>query len=125
MKRILTNLLLICCIAITGYAQNGSNQVIDFQVEKGQIDTPIYRAPAIIPVSGYYMSFINTLYLSFIYDMGNVTVTIENTVTGDSLSESIPTDSGLQAISLGADNGLYVITIIMPGGQQYIAELRI
>lgn len=128
MKRFVTTLIMVycCCLAaITINAQNGSDQVVVFEIEKDHIDTPIYRAPAIVPVQGYYVSFINTLYLSFIYDMGNVTVTIENIVTGESLSESIPTESGLQAIPLGANNGLYVITIIVPGGQQYTAELLI
>ena len=89
MKRIVT-LITACsfCLAtITINAQNGSNQLVDFEIEaQGHVDTPVYRAPAMAPVQGYYVSFVNTLYLSFAYDMGNVTVTVENIGTGEFLS---------------------------------------
>jgi len=128
MKRLVTTLIMVycCCLAaINLNAQEGSDQTVIFRVETSQIGTPIYRAPAIVPVRGYYVSFENILYLSFAYDMGNVTVTKENTVTGEFLSESISTDSALQAIYLGADTGPYVITIIVPGGKKYKAELQV
>lgn len=122
MKRIVTTLFMACCMIISVKALNGTDQAVDFRVEKAEVDTPIYRAPAMVPVQGYYVSLMNTLYLSFAYDMGNVTVTIENTEAGEFLSETIPTDSGF-AIPLGAENGLYTITIVRGGGQQYSAEL--
>jgi len=124
MKRIVTTLFMACCMIISVKALNGTDQTVDFRVEKAQVDTPIYRAPAMVPVQGYYVSLINTLYLSFAYDMGDVTVTIENTWTGEFLSETIPTDSGF-AIPLGAESGLYTVTILRCDGQRYFAELLI
>ena len=122
MKRIVTTIFMACCIFISVKAQNGTDQTVDFRVEKAQVETPIYRAPARIPVQGYYVSFMNTLYLSFAYDMGDVTVRIENTRTGEFFSESFTTDSGM-AITLGAESGLHIITIVRDDGQQYSAEL--
>lgn len=126
MKRILTTLLMVCCIAASSMAQNGSDQYVDFQiVAQGHVDTPIYRAPAIIPVQGYYFSFLNTLYLSFTRDLGMVNVNIENDMTGELISEVIPSDSGAQAIPLGSSSngGIFTITLSSPNGQQYIAIL--
>lgn len=127
MKRIVRLFIMMCCLAtIHIYAQTGADQVVDFHIEKqGHSDSPIYRAPSIPPVQGYYISLTNTLYLSFSYDMGNVNVTIENTETGEFISEYIPTDSGVQSIPVGTYSRLYVITIVRGDGQQYSADLDI
>lgn len=128
MKRILASLLMFCCIAASSMAQNEPDQYVDFQiVAQGHVDTPIYRSPAIIPVQGYYSSYLNTLYLSFTYDLGMVNVNIENEMTGESMFEVIPTDSGAQAIPLGfsSNGGVFTITLSIPNGLQYIAVLEL
>ena len=110
MKRILTTLLMVCCIAASSMDQNGSSQYVDFQiVAQGQVDTPIYRTPAIIPVQGYYSSSINTLYLFFTYDLGIITVSIEDTSTGDFISESMSTNNGMQSITTNLQAGHYIV----------------
>ena len=106
-------------------AQNEPDQYVDFQiVAQGHVDTPIYRSPAIIPVQGYYSSYLNTLYLSFTYDLGMVNVNIENEMTGESMSEVIPTDSGVQAIPLCSEGEIYTIMLSIPDGRQFIAILN-
>lgn len=124
MKHILSSLLMLCCIAASSMAQNEPDQYVDFQiVAQGHVDTPIYRNPANVPVHGYYVSAINTVFLSFSYDLGVVTVSIENTTTGESSSESVPTNSGIQVIPLTFGSGLYSIALVTPEGDQYSALL--
>ncbi len=124
MKRIITILLMICCISAGLNAQNDSDQYVDFQiVAQDDISIPIYRSPALIPIQGYYVSSLNTLYLSFAYDLGSVNIRIENVTEGVYYSNNFPTDSGTQTIILSSDSGLHSITLSVPGGLQYKAEL--
>lgn len=125
MKRFFTTLLVVFFFATATNAQNGSDQNVDFQiVAQDDISTPIYRGPLDIPVQGYYSSFLNTLYLSFTYDLGMVNVNIENEMTGESMSEVIPTDSGVQAIPLCSEGEIYTIMLSIPDGRQFIAILN-
>ena len=56
-----------------------------------------------------------------------VNVNIENEMTGESMFEVIPTDSGAQAIPLGfsSNGGVFTITLSIPNGLQYIAVLEL
>lgn len=124
MKKLFTTLFMACCIATAINAQDGSGQNIDFQILiQGHVDIPIYRSPAVIPVQGYYVSQLNTLFLSFSYNLGTVKVCVENANTGDVWYNSIVTNEGLQALALSGEGGLYVITLSTSDGQQFIAEL--
>lgn len=117
--------MLICCsIAKTGNAQKGADQILDFWLDdQGQVDGSIFRAPSVIPVQGYYVSSQNAIYLSFAYDMGDVKLLIVNTNTGECISEAIPTNSGVQVISLGSNCGHYCISIVGKEGRLCYAEL--
>ena len=124
MKRLFTTLLIICCMAAAVYGQNETDQPVDFQiVVQEDTGTPVYRAPAMVPVHGYYLSFLNALCLSFSHDLGVVHIEMENTGTGQHLSGYVPTGSGFQLIPLGSDTGCYTITITTSAGIQYAAEL--
>jgi hypothetical protein len=125
MKRILTILLMACCSAVASKAQNGSDQYVDFQiVAQGHVDTPIYRAPAIIPVQGFYSSISNTLYVSFDYDLGVIGIYIENVTAGNICNNgNIYANSGIQAIATDLDAGTYLIRIYTSTGVQYSSEL--
>ena len=127
-KRIITTLLMacFCCTAaVVVNAQNGSDQPVDFQIgDMGSIDIPIYRTPVVVPVQGYYVSFLNTLYLSFVYDVGVVNITVENIYTGECITGSTPTDIGVLAVPLGSGSGFYIITISRDNGQRYVAKLH-
>lgn len=114
------------CVTITIYAQNGSDQNIDFQiVAQDNIGTPIYRAPVVIPIRGQYIALSETLYLSFSYDIGVINVQVENLFTDEYTSDDIPTNSGVYAITIMSNTGQYKITITTQGGQQYFAEFQI
>ena len=125
MKRILISLLMVC-MAISVNAQNGGDQYVDFQiVAQDNISTPIYRAPAMIPVRGYYAASSETLYLSFSYDMGIIDVRYVNLSTGEYTVEYIPTDSGVYAVVFGSNPGLYRIFVSTQSGQQYFSEFQL
>ena len=124
MKKLLSTLLMVCCIATALNAQDESGQNVDFQIlVQGHVDTPIYRSPAVIPVQGYYVSQLNTLFLSFMYNLGIVKVCIENVNTGEVRYDAVYSNQGIQALSLWFGSGLYAITLSTSVGQQYIAEL--
>lgn len=126
MKKILISILTILCLASVCYGQTTPDQDLDFQEGPGQTPTrPIYRAPSKqgIPVHGYYLSVMNTLFIDFSYSMGEVDVTIENLNTGDFYCGSIPSDSGIQAIPLPDNTSEYVITLTLETGKRYIASL--
>lgn len=111
-------------MAAAAYGQNETDQSVDFQiVVQEDTGTPVYRAPAMVPVRGYYVSFLNAICLSFSCDLGVVHLEMENTSTGQHLSGYVPTDSGFQLIPLGSNPVCYTITISTSTGVQYVAEL--
>lgn len=126
MKRFITSLLVVFSFLAIANAQNGNNQNVDFQiVAQDNISTPIYRSPVDVPITGYYVSSCNMLFLSFAYDLGDINVVIENAYTGEYLSETISTNMGVQSIPLREDEGYYTIIISIPNGLRYVATLII
>ena len=126
MRYFLTTLMVLCCMSMAAMAQNNSDQNVDFQIlDQDHTSTPIYRAPAFIPVYGHYEAIGNSIFLIFTYDIGDVTVSIENCMTGDCSSEIIPTNSGIQEFALNNDVGIYTITITTQAGIRYRAEIEL
>lgn len=125
MRYFLTTLMVLCCMSMAAMAQNNSDQNVDFQIlDQDHTSTPIYRAPAFVPIQGYYLSSNNTLILSFAYDLGIANVCIENDTEGVVYTEDI-TALGVWSYPLDNPEGLFNITLSLVSGQQYTATLEL
>ena len=125
MKRVITTILVAISISIACYAQNGSDQDVDFKIDvQDEISTPIYRSPAVVPVHGFYVSSVNTVYLSFDFPIGDVTYYVQNIEIGYMNSGIIPSDSGTQTLPLPESSGAYRITLATSTGQRFIARVE-
>lgn len=118
--------ILTTCIAVTTFAQDVKDQYVDFQiVAQDDISKHIYRAPVMIPVEGFYNSMLRTVHLSFEYDLGFITVSVENLLTGEFSIATVSSAMGVYDINIGSDSGIYRIIISTSSGQQYISELLV
>lgn len=126
MKRIITSLLLMLCIALSAHAQDRKDQNVDFQiVAQDDISVPMYRSVVSVPVYGYYTSSLNALCLSFDQAFGNVTVCIENLSTGEYVEEVINAGVAFSVIALPGASGLYHVSFVLPSGAEYFGEFEL
>ena len=79
------------------------------------------HAPAKVQVECFYYSFTNSLELSFLSNLGTVTVSLENLNTGE-MKEYVGTSStGVMMIPV-VPNSAYRMNIVTESGRDYIAQ---
>ena len=84
-----------------------------------------YHAPALVPITAMYYSSFSSLLVSFRYDLGTVTVLLENQTTGDSSQTVINALQGPQLVPVFGEAGSYEIKFILSGGHEYIGFFEI
>lgn len=78
-----------------------------------------HRAPALIPISASYYPTLSSLLLDFRYDLGAVTVSLENLDTGAVAQSVIIALPGAQLLPVSCDTGSYRITFTLTNGRVY------
>ena len=63
--------------------------------------------------------------VNFLYDLGSVSVEIENETTGEYNQTTINATQGVHPIIVSGDAGAYVITFTLNNGQAFIGEFEI
>lgn len=123
MKKLLLVLLFVCFAYPFLYAQSSGDEPVIIVIGggdgNGNGSGPIKRAPALIPIQAAYYPSLSTLLVSFMYDMGQVAVEIENQTTGESDQIAINATQGVHAFSLVYSVGDYVVLFTLPNGQVY------
>ena len=84
-----------------------------------------YHAPALIPISAEYDSSLCSIVLEFLYDLGSVTVSLENQTTGATSQTVINALQGSQFFPISGDVGVYEITFTLSNGRVYIGTFEI
>ncbi|MCM1151979.1 MAG: DUF3244 domain-containing protein [Alistipes senegalensis] len=108
----------ICGIAaiFTCRADEQKTRCIEIQIKQG----PVKGAPrsiSIIPVTCFYNS--GTLSLTFIDEIGSVTVIVFNQSTGEQWIDYIDADDGYATMQISEDEGDYAIEIVTDTGICY------
>ncbi|MBQ2551171.1 MAG: hypothetical protein II560_08165 [Bacteroidales bacterium] len=84
-----------------------------------------YHAPALIPITAAYYAAFSSLVLDFRFDLGLVTVSLENQTTGSTSLSVINALQGPQLLPISGDAGLYEITFTLSDGHEYIGSFEI
>lgn len=84
-----------------------------------------YHAPALIPITAAYYAAFSSLVLDFRFDLGLVTVSLENQTTGSTSLSVINALQGSQLLPIAGDAGIYEITFTLSDGREYIGSFEI
>ena len=104
---------------ISGKNQTPVQIVVSQQDQGGQVP----RMPGVSPISGFV--FIDTIYLQFSENLGDVTVSLSETSTGQLLSTVVDSSNGYAIIPFSGDTGCYTLTFILENGASYIGRFEI
>ena len=86
---------------------------------------PIFYAPAMIPIQAVYYPAISTVVVNFLYDLGFVSLEIENLTTGEYSQSSFNATQGLHPFMISGDVGVYEITFTLSNGHVYTGTFEI
>ncbi len=84
-----------------------------------------HHAPALIPIQAAYFSSVSTIYVNFLYDLGTVSVEIENQTTESYSQTNINATQGAHPFVISGDDGVYEITFTLSDGHVYIGSFEI
>ena len=116
-RKVLIIVMAILCCEIAVKAQNLGEEAVEIEVVKELPDSPTLRAPAVIPIAGSYYPSLDTVYLTFLSDLGASTITVTSVSTG-TIDNYIQNGAGLCVIPLST-SGLTVIDIYSGDGHHY------
>ena len=127
MKKILLLFLLLLMFAPLVTAQNGGDDPIVIFVGQGGNEggLPGYHAPALIPIQAAYYSSHSTVFVNFLYDLGYVSVEIENLTTGEYSQTTVNATQGVHPFVVSGQTGIYEIVFTLSGGQVYQGSFEI
>lgn len=123
MKRILTTLMAILLMCLTGlsFADEVTKIIIIEKPIVSEGNKNVNRTPAKPQIEGYYSSFTCSLELVFTSNIGMVTVSLENQTTGE-IHDYVGTSfAGVMIIPV-VPNSAYRMDIVTENGRSYFAQ---
>lgn len=94
---------------------------IVLQESEPMIDPNSPRSPALIPVSCHFNTAEGSLDFSFLFPMGDVTITLTEVVAGVVSSDDYSTSSCFVAVPVPGP-GTYDISVVLESGTEYIGQ---
>ena len=125
MKKLLLLLMMLCLAAPIVTAQNGNPKEILVGEGGNEGGTPGYYAPALIPISAAYYASITTIMIYFRFNLGSVSVEIENQTTGEYSQTLVNATQGVHPFLISGTSGTWTITFTLSSGVQYYGEFDI
>ena len=86
---------------------------------------PTHHAPVLIPISATYYSSLSSIVVNYLYDLGSVTVEIENQTTGEYCQSVVNALAGPMPFFISGTSGHWRITFTLPSGVSYYGEFDI
>ena len=131
MHKFLTAIVLslgLICPVVSLYANtSGDGDVTDILITEGnnQGGTPGYYAPALVPIQAAYYLPLSTIYVDFLFNLGSVTVEIENETTGAYTQFVVNATQGIHPFVISGTAGHWTITFVLSNGVAYYGEFDI
>ncbi len=72
---------------------------------------PKPKAPVLIPVSARYYEISQEIVLSFTANLGNVSVTVLNVTTGESVYDTVDSADGIVSVPISGTSGQYYLIL--------------
>lgn len=130
MKKTITTLF-VCLGLLAPFfhasAQDGGDPPTDILITEGGSTGggSIAHAPALIPIQAAYYPSITTILVDFLYDLGQVSVEIENETTGAYSQTTINAMQGVCPFIVSGASGIYELTFTLANGIVYIGSFEI
>ena len=86
---------------------------------------PIIRMPGTIPIEATYYPSLSSVLVRFAYDLGSISVEIENLTTGAYSQAMVNATQGVHPFLISGDIGVYEITFTLSDGHTYIGSFEI
>lgn len=83
------------------------------------------KSPAQIPMDCVYYSSLTSIATTFHYDLGSISVEIENQTTGENNQITVKALAGQMIFPISASQGHWVITFTLQGGVIYYGEFNL
>ena len=84
-----------------------------------------HHAPALIPISATYYPSITSIVVNYLYDLGSVTVEIENQTTGEYSQSVVNALAGPMPFIISGTSGHWRISFTLSSGVCYYGEFDI
>lgn len=96
------------------------NQFIPIHVLDDTVVTGhTHRDPDYVPIQAFYDALISAACVTFLENLGNVDICIENTGSGDYIDYQVDSSLGATVLPINGDEGMYRITFLLPNGLEY------
>ena len=80
---------------------------------------PVFHAPALIPITGYYSSTLSTIVVNYQFDLGSIVIEIENQTTGEYSLSVVNALAGPMLLPISGTVGQWQITFTLSSGTVY------
>ncbi len=119
MKKIL---LALSALALASQVYSQDNTIVVIRIFEDIIpETRTNRSVALSPIECRYHTLMGTLELSFLSDLGSVTVTLDNLTTGETCDYSGNSAVGMMTMPV-TPNSCYTMSIITESGRSFRAS---
>ena len=127
MKKFFLFIMLLCLSAPIMVAQTGGDDPIGILIGEGGVGVggPSHHAPALIPISAAYYASLSTIVVNFQFNMGSVSVEIENETTGEYTQTTVNALAGPMPFLISGTAGHWIITCTLSNGVQYYGEFEV
>ncbi len=129
MKKLLVLILSVFCLtniginARTGFSEQGPS--IPIIVVNPTPDNPQPKSPGMSDIYCSYSEQTACLNFTFSSNLGNLTITVINTTSGETVSSTVDSSIGYECIPISGDSGYYVISIVSSGGNSYYGSFTL
>lgn len=117
--------VLLACISTKAKSMPVSGEdyypPVVLQESEPTVDPNSPRAPLIIPISCFFNSSSECLYFSFLFPMGDVTITLSEAFAGIVSAEEYSTSSCFVSVPVPG-LGTYSISILLESGTEYVGQ---
>ena len=127
MKRIVLYLLMVvpACLSFPSIAKaqnvpDDEGEVITITIDENSLINGPKRTPLLVPITAVYFEMLSNVDVSFAYNIGDVTVTLTNLVSGSSVVTIVDSSAGNTVIPVTLGTGLYRIEFCTEDGVGYV-----
>ena len=110
------------CFALSSISRD--DEVIPLEYNESELDTIIFRTP-VVPIQAFLNSAQSIITVTFLYDMGDVSISISNMVTGEEFYFEEASLPGSAILPFYGGMGYYYICFRTVDGHSYFGYFYI
>ena len=121
MKKVLFLVLTLLSFTPIMVAQTGGDDPVVILIGDGGtgLGGPSHYAPVLTPIQAAYYPSLSSILVNFRWDLGSVSVEIENLTTQEYCQMTINATQGVHPFLISGTSGTWMITFTLSSGVQY------